>query len=129
MYRPGGGKLPKSLVLTRRKEIRRGRERGRSRKETREVEESLSFTLHYVLARCEREPRGVSDGYEEEGGGERGGVALPSVSYFPFSKRAAWAAALDSRHRLCLAGLRNTRRRKCPSTDISNNEYFLSSPS
>jgi hypothetical protein len=36
------------------------------------------------------------------------------VSYFPFSKRAAWAAALNSEHRLCLAGLRNTAPPKVP---------------
>lgn len=131
MHRPGGGKLPKSLVLTRRKETRRGRERGgraeRKRERWRKVIFYLTLCARQVWA---RKPRGVSDGCkEEEGGGEGGGVALPSVSYFPFSKRAAWAAALDSRHRLCLAGLRNTHRRKCRSANVSDNGYFLSSPS
>lgn len=51
VHRPGGGKLPKSAVLTRRKETRRERKSGReSREETREVEESY-FILRYVPAR------------------------------------------------------------------------------
>lgn len=59
MYRPGGGKLPKSLVLTRRKETRRGRERGRSRKETRERWRKV-YLLPYVMC-----SPGVSENREE----------------------------------------------------------------
>lgn len=54
VHRPGGGKLPKSAVLTRRKETRRERKSGReSWEETREVEESY-FILRYVFARWAR---------------------------------------------------------------------------
>lgn len=75
VHRPGGGKLPKSAVLTRRKETRRERKPGEGELRGDERGGGKLFYLTLCIRQVsEKEPRGVSGGRDEEGGGG-GGVA------------------------------------------------------